>query len=158
MRLLSVVSTWETPGSGKTGNTVCSLCDSPAQKTVCLVCGGTPSNPVWGPSGDVTFPPVFILAKRIFSSLFYFKQDISLVLWKVCSVAKSCPTLCNLMDCTTPGFPVLHYLSEFALREEETMLHLRHSEYWMSWGHQEKTGIIDKSSVLTSSREDWECW
>ena len=27
----------------------------------------------------------------------------------VCSVAQSCPTLCNPMDCCTPGFPVLHY-------------------------------------------------
>ena len=27
-----------------------------------------------------------------------------------CSVAKSCLTLCNPMDCSTPGFPVLHYL------------------------------------------------
>ena len=31
-----------------------------------------------------------------------------------CSVAKSCPTLCNPMDCSMPGFPVLHYLLEFA--------------------------------------------
>ena len=31
-----------------------------------------------------------------------------------CSVAKSCPTLCDPMDCTTPGFPVLLYLPEFA--------------------------------------------
>ena len=30
------------------------------------------------------------------------------------SVAKSCPTFCNHMDCTTPDFPVLHYLLEFA--------------------------------------------
>ena len=29
------------------------------------------------------------------------------------SVAKSCPTLCNLMDCSTPGFLVFHYLLEF---------------------------------------------
>ena len=27
-----------------------------------------------------------------------------------CSVAQSCPPLCNPMDCSTPGFPVLHYL------------------------------------------------
>ena len=32
-----------------------------------------------------------------------------------CSVAQSCPTLCNPMDCRVPGFPVLHYLPEFAL-------------------------------------------
>ena len=31
-----------------------------------------------------------------------------------CSVAKLCPTLCDPMDCNTPGFPVLHYLPEFA--------------------------------------------
>ena len=31
-----------------------------------------------------------------------------------CSVSKSCPTVCDPMDCSTPGFPVLHYLLEFA--------------------------------------------
>ena len=31
-----------------------------------------------------------------------------------CSVTKSCPTLCDPMDCSMPGFPVLHYLPEFA--------------------------------------------
>ena len=30
-----------------------------------------------------------------------------------CSVAKSCPTLCDSTDCSTPGVPVLHYLLEF---------------------------------------------
>ena len=30
------------------------------------------------------------------------------------SVAQSCPILCSPMDCNTPGFPVLHYLQEFA--------------------------------------------
>ena len=29
-----------------------------------------------------------------------------------CSVTKSCLTLCNLMDCSMPGFPVLHHLPE----------------------------------------------
>ena len=29
-------------------------------------------------------------------------------------VAQSCPTLCNPMNRSMPGFPVLHYLSEFA--------------------------------------------
>ena len=31
-----------------------------------------------------------------------------------CSVAESCLTLCDPMDCSTPGFPILHYLPEFA--------------------------------------------
>ena len=30
------------------------------------------------------------------------------------SVAQSCPTLCDPMDCSTPGFPVLHCLPELA--------------------------------------------
>ena len=32
----------------------------------------------------------------------------------VSSVDQSYPTLCNPMDCSTAGFPVLHYLPEFA--------------------------------------------
>ena len=31
-----------------------------------------------------------------------------------CSVTKSCLTLCDLMICSMPVFPVLHYLLEFA--------------------------------------------
>ena len=31
-----------------------------------------------------------------------------------CSVAQSCATLCDPMDCSTPGFSVLHYLLELA--------------------------------------------
>ena len=30
------------------------------------------------------------------------------------SVIPSCPTLCNTMGCSTPGFPVLHHLPEIA--------------------------------------------
>ena len=37
-----------------------------------------------------------------------------------CSISQSCPTLCNCMDCSTPGFPVLHHLPEFA----QTHVHL----------------------------------
>ena len=32
----------------------------------------------------------------------------------VCSAAKSCPNLCNPMDCTMPGFPVPLHLLKFA--------------------------------------------
>ena len=31
-----------------------------------------------------------------------------------CSVAQSCLTLCNPIDCSTPGIPVLHYVPELA--------------------------------------------
>ena len=30
------------------------------------------------------------------------------------SVAKSCLTICDLMNCSTPGLPLSHYLPEFA--------------------------------------------
>ena len=30
------------------------------------------------------------------------------------SVTQSCPTLCDPMNCSTPGFPVLHHLPELA--------------------------------------------
>ena len=40
--------------------------------------------------------------------------------WMCCSVTQSCLTLCDPMDCSTPGFPVLHSLLEFA----QTHVHL----------------------------------
>ena len=34
--------------------------------------------------------------------------------WQFSSVTQSCPTLCNPMDCSTPGFHVHHQLPELA--------------------------------------------
>ena len=31
-----------------------------------------------------------------------------------CSVTQLCPSLCDIMNCSTPGFPELHHLPEFA--------------------------------------------
>ena len=39
-------------------------------------------------------------------------QQMNQLWWCCCSVAKSCLTLCNPMDCCTPGFSVLPYLPE----------------------------------------------
>ena len=47
--------------------------------------------------------------------------------WCRCSVTKLHPTLCDPMDYSTPGFPVLHYLSEFA------QTHAHHQLSW--WCH-----------------------
>ena len=49
------------------------------------------------------------------SHLLYMKL-FNLCSWNnsCCSVAKLCMTLCDPLDCSMPGFPVLHYLSEFA--------------------------------------------
>ena len=44
----------------------------------------------------------------------------SVIIWSCifasccCSVAQLCPTVCDHMDCSIPGFAVLHYLLDFA--------------------------------------------
>ena len=44
-----------------------------------------------------------------------------------CSVVHSCPTLCDSMDCSTPEFPVLHYLlSLLKLISVELMILSKH--------------------------------
>ena len=55
---------------------------------------------------------------------FIFSTSTKFVPWfqnwtETCSVAQSCLTLCNPMDCSTPGFPILHHLLELA----QTLLH-----------------------------------
>ena len=42
------------------------------------------------------------------------KHQSKIFLDSCLSVTKLCPTLCNPMDCSMPGFPVLHYLPKFA--------------------------------------------
>ena len=45
------------------------------------------------------------------------EEEVKNLLMKVkvqfSSVAQSCPTLCNPMNCSTPGLPVHHHLPEF---------------------------------------------
>ena len=40
-----------------------------------------------------------------------------------CSVAQLCPTLCDPMDCSTPGFPVLHSLLELVQTHVHWVVH-----------------------------------
>ena len=42
------------------------------------------------------------------------KSVRNLILLSSCSFAQLCPTLCEPMDCSTPGFSVLHHLLELA--------------------------------------------
>ena len=46
-------------------------------------------------------------ANRFISTIFLDSVQFS-------SVTQSCPTLCDPMDCSTPGFPVQHQLPELA--------------------------------------------
>ena len=38
-------------------------------------------------------------------------RKVNITIPSVSSVAQLCPTLCDPLDCNTPGFPALHYLS-----------------------------------------------
>ena len=48
-----------------------------------------------------------LLRRDMFSSKIHSYTDL------VSSVAQSCPTLCDPMNCNTPGLPVHHQLPEF---------------------------------------------
>ena len=60
----------------------------------------------WGPPGDL--PTLRNWAFYLLSLSFQFS-----------SVTQSCPTLCDPMDCSTPGFPVHHQLPEL----DQTQVH-----------------------------------
>ena len=44
------------------------------------------------------------------------KWDNTIYFCCCCSVTKSCLILCNPMDCSMPGFPILHYLTNAQTR------------------------------------------
>ena len=99
-----------------------------------------------------------------------------------CSLhSKSFPTLCNPVDCSIPGFPVLHYLQEFAQNHvhrvsdviqpshpllllqpsilpsirvfsSESALHIRCLEYW---SFSFNISPSNEYSGLISFRIDW---
>ena len=93
-----------------------------------------------------------------------------------CSVAQSCLTLCYPMDCSMPGFLVLHYLLEFvqthvywvsdaippshplspssppaSVFSSETAFHIRWPKYW---SFSFSTCLSNKYSGLISFRMD----
>ena len=57
-------------------------------------------------------------------------------------VAQSCPTLCNTMDCSTPGFPVHHQLPELV------QTHVHRTDDAIKPSH--LGGVISFSSCLQS--------
>ena len=99
------------------------------------------------------------------------------ILWGCCccSVTKFCPTLCDPMNCSTPGFPVLHYLLEFAhthvhwvseaiqpshplLPPSPPALNLPQHLFPMSWfftSDDQRIGASASASVLPMNIWDW---
>ena len=62
---------------------------------------------------NLSSPTSLTLPKLAFSNII---NDFS----SVSSVAQLCPTLCDPMDCSTPGFPVHHQLPELAQTQTQT--------------------------------------
>ena len=62
--------------------------------------------------GELKMPYTLYLFKVYNSMIFSIFMDMCNHCY--CSVAQSCLTLCDPMDCSTSGFPVLHCLPEFA--------------------------------------------
>ena len=56
----------------------------------------------------------YLTWRAILPAVFQSVITIFILCWCCCTFAKSCPTLCDPMDCRTPGSSVLHYLPEFA--------------------------------------------
>ena len=63
---------------------------------------------LWLSLASQSFLYFFLVLKSRFRYYFHVKSTCS------CSVTKSCLTLCDLMDCSMPGLPVLLYLPELA--------------------------------------------
>ena len=81
-----------------------------------------PSNPLLGrfldgqesqeraPGFFLLFVGIYLLYNVVLASAV--QQSESSIHIYISSVAQSCPTLCNPMDCSTPGLPVHHQLPE----------------------------------------------
>ena len=91
-----------------------------------------------------------------------------------CSVAQSCPTLCNSMDCSIPGFPVLHYLPEsaqihvhwvnYTIQPPHSLLPPSHNlQYFLVWGSFPMSWLFTSggqsigasASVFPMNIQDW---
>ena len=57
--------------------------------------------------------PLYTYLEEQYTTTQFFNQIKMTTSVQFSSVAQSCLTLCNPMDCSTPGFPVHHQLSEF---------------------------------------------
>ena len=61
-----------------------------------------------------------------------------------CSVARACLTLCDLTDCNTAGFPVLHHFPELAQKPHGLQFELQ----FESNDHPFSSGFIKILSIM----------
>ena len=84
----------------------------------------------------------------LYNCLPLFSIQLNVIHWisyiSLLLVTKLCPTLCDPMDCNTPGFPVLHHLSKFA----QTHTYCR-------WCHPTISSSVAPFSCLQSFQTSW---
>ena len=89
------------------------------QKLLQILSSGTPGGrrtfPIPAPLSNICIYFVMHIEQEMDSSIYLWKKNcfIDISYCQFSSVAQSCPTLCNPMDCSTPGLPVHHQLLEF---------------------------------------------
>ena len=136
----------------------------------------------WTCKGGISLCLYSVVSSAV-SQAFLLKEKAKkcrLAVWPVqfSSVAQSCPTLCDPMDCSTPGFPVHHQLPELAQTHDhrfsdaiqpsrpllllpsilpsirvfssESLLCIRWSKYWSF-----SISPSNEHSGLISCRMDW---
>ena len=87
---------------------------------------------------DLFKEPAFGFKNFLYWRLVFSFTDFS----SCCSGAQLCPTLCNPMNCCTSGFPVRHYLLEFA------QIHV----HWVSDTIQPSHPLLSSSLALSLSQ------
>ena len=110
--LIGPGSIWSRPAAGSpTDTTQARLCFPPHPSAVVLWFPCGPNSHPRGPCGLLSL--LTLSGHRVVSLSASQQGPWSALENCSCSVAKSCLTLWNPMDCSTPGFPVLHHLLEF---------------------------------------------
>ena len=84
-------------------------------------------------------------------------SGINIVKSCCCSVTQSCLTLCDPMECSMPGYPVLHHLPEFAETHVESYRQLssykQNSRQWP--GYTAKGGSVSNRIYLCDWKWKW---
>ena len=91
---------------------------------------------------------LFFTSGYLIVSILFAKLTVFYLLYCLCtcSVTQSCLTICDPMDCSMPGFPVLHHLPEF----DQTLVH------WVSDAIQPFHPLLSPSPPVFSLFQHWD--
>ena len=111
--------------------------------SLCLV---LPHRSTWSPhTASPPCPRIGCLDLTFTTAWIYYSPHLSphatVIVFCCCSVTQLCPALCDPMNCSKPGFPVLHHLLELA----------QPHVHWVSFS----ISPSNEYSELISFRTDW---